>query len=528
MRSALYWYSWQGLKATKMEEDSRRAHVLKTARASIHSNGTNFTIAAVCREAGLSRSQIRRIFSTKAKLLKALKQEIEEHPRTNNILCRIRDTDDESLECRLRVVERAIASLEVRLLSEQRDHLYAIGSPEEGHSGELFLSHTEARPSTSPIVDVQPFSATFNSAATLVPTVGPPPKIEACEREAHLNRTDIAGGSQKVPELPPILPLGLQEPSPQPVNSKPNDQTSFTKNAPPIISDSTALFEAAGNPIPTLTVEPEVMRTILKNARAQVGKVVDLESQNHVSRSITVKRFAKASSAVLVVLGFLVGALAHYRNREVKTEGAQSSSTVVPKVTIINATGEDGTSGETPPAWIKSAMKNASRGDAHAQTSLALAYLRGDGVGVNPAAAIGWSEMAALQGDPSAQFILATLYTSGIKPNPQLAVRWFSTAAVRGNIKAMHNLALAYLNGDGVPKNPAAAVGWFSKAASAGYRDSAFDLGVLYERGEEVQQDPSLAMRWYNIAASRGDLEAVKRIGYLKTSFATDASDRPN
>jgi AcrR family transcriptional regulator len=516
------------MKATKMEEDSRRAHVLKTARASIHSNGTNFSIAAVCRESGLSRSQMRRIFSTKAKLLKALKQEMEEHPRANNILCRIHDIDDEWLERRLRVLERAIASLEVRLLSEQRHHLYAIGSPEGKHSGELFLSNAEARPSTSPIVDVKPFAATFNSAANFGPTVEPPPKIEACAREAHLNRTDITDGSQTVPELPPILPLGLQEPSPEPVSPKPNDQTSFIKNAPPIISDSTALFEAAGNPIPTPTVEPEVMRTILKNARAQVSKVVDFESEKHVSRSITVKRFAIASSAVLAVFGILAGTLAHYRNREEKTEGAQSSSTVVQKVTIINATGEDGTSGETLPAWIKSAMKNASRGDAHAQTKLALAYLRGDGVGVNPAAAMGWSEMAALQGDPSAQFILATLYASGIKPDPQLAVRWFASAAVRGNIKAMHNLALAYLNGDGVQKNPTAAVSWFSKAASTGYRDSAFDLGVLYERGEEVQQDPSLAMRWYNIAASKGDIEAIKRIEYLKTSFATDASDSQN
>jgi localization factor PodJL len=142
-------------------------------------------------------------------------------------------------------------------------------------------------------------------------------------------------------------------------------------------------------------------------------------------------------------------------------------------------------------------------------------------VDIDPVTAISWSEMAAVQGEPTAQFVLATLYAKGIKLDLRLADRWLASAASRGNLKAMHNLAIAYLNGEGVFKNPTAAVNWFRKAALAGYRDSAFDLAVLYERGEGVHQDPSLAMQWYNLAASQGDLEAAKRLEFLKTSVTT-------
>jgi localization factor PodJL len=262
------------------------------------------------------------------------------------------------------------------------------------------------------------------------------------------------------------------------------------------------------------------MRTILKNARAQASTAVDLDGERHVSRLENLKHFAIASVAI-VVLGVITSTVARYHRSQPQSNRMQQQTRTVPTVTIINATGEDGSTAKQPPSRITNLTKLAIRGDIHAQSKLAIAYLRGDGVDVDPVAAISWSEMAAVQGEPNAQFILATLYAKGIKSDPRLADRWLASAASRGNLKAMHNLAIAYLNGDGVSKDPAAAVNWLRKAALAGYRDSAFDLAVLYERGEGVHQDPSLAMQWYNLAASQGDLEAAKRLDYLKTSLAT-------
>ncbi|MBS0282315.1 MAG: SEL1-like repeat protein, partial [Proteobacteria bacterium] len=81
----------------------------------------------------------------------------------------------------------------------------------------------------------------------------------------------------------------------------------------------------------------------------------------------------------------------------------------------------------------------------------------------------------------------------------------------------MHNLAIAYVQGNGAPKNPAAAARWFARAASQGYVDSAFDLAVLYEQGLGVAQSPREALRWYRIAAASGDRTAAARAHFLET-----------
>ena len=91
----------------------------------------------------------------------------------------------------------------------------------------------------------------------------------------------------------------------------------------------------------------------------------------------------------------------------------------------------------------------ADSGDATAETMLALAYLRGAGVGSDEAAAMRWSMAAAAQGQPVAEYLLGTLYLDGNRDQAQ-AARWFRAAAAQGNIKAMHNLAIAYAEGLGV------------------------------------------------------------------------------
>ena len=189
-----------------------------------------------------------------------------------------------------------------------------------------------------------------------------------------------------------------------------------------------------------------------------------------------------------------------------------------PEVLIIDATGAapDPMYQETPPV-LRDVVVRARRGETKAQIQLAQSFLKGDGFAADPIAAARWSDEAAAQGDATAQFILGTLYSEGIKPNARLAFDWFSAAASRGNVKAMHNLAIAYLNGAGVTQDSRAAAAWFEKAASAGYRDSAFDLAVLYERGEGVDQNSLEALKWYDQAASFGDPEAMQRATYLRS-----------
>ena len=169
---------------------------------------------------------------------------------------------------------------------------------------------------------------------------------------------------------------------------------------------------------------------------------------------------------------------------------------------------------------VTSMMARAGSGDAKAQSALAFAYLRGNGVKRDIGAAIHWSQAAAAKGDPDAEYLIGSLIQSGtgIARDPQQAFTWFRRSADAGNVKAMHNLAIAYVQGNGTPKDATAAATWFARAASAGYMDSAFDLAVLYEQGLGVPQNEQQALHWYRMAANAGDRTAAARAHMLETA----------
>jgi TPR repeat protein len=165
-------------------------------------------------------------------------------------------------------------------------------------------------------------------------------------------------------------------------------------------------------------------------------------------------------------------------------------------------------------------LARAEGGDAKAQSALAFAYLRGNGVKRDIAAAVRWSQAAAAKGDPDAEYLIGSLIQSGtgISRDPLQAFTWFQRSAEAGNVKAMHNLAIAYVQGNGTPKDATEAATWFARAASAGYTDSAFDLAVLYEQGLGVAQNEQQALHWYRIAANAGDRGAARRAHMLETA----------
>jgi AcrR family transcriptional regulator len=196
------------------------------------------------------------------------------------------------------------------------------------------------------------------------------------------------------------------------------------------------------------------------------------------------------------------------------------------------------TAGEAQAAWqgaatsyrhaaqdtLSRTIAQADYGDARAETRLALAYLRGQGVVHDPAAALRWSSAAAKAGQPVAEYLLGALTQQGAAaaPDPARAFGWFQDAAAKGNLKAMHNLAIAYAEGLGTSKDAAKAAEWFTRAAERGYTDSAFDLAVLYERGQGVPQDLSQALKWYGIAAKAGDTASQARAQFLRGQLRPD------
>ena len=456
-----------------MDQESVRKDLLKTARSLVLRDGSNFTLASLCKESGLNRSQLRRIFPNKTALIAALDQEIiaeslakfseaKLHEETLQEVSQNEPAapqpDNDWVDRRLRVLERAIELLETRIetVSVEQSRLSA------AHA-ELSAQEMPAMP---PVMAEAP-----------LPVPGPaelPPFMA----------TDKLGDT--VAEIPAHEP-----------------------RSPQILEDY--VFQ----PTP---VEPKVIRDMLDNARTLVNSASGSVQQTSEQRNI---KLVLIGAAAIVLVGLVIGVVSvggAARATQTSEPADTKASIKAAGMTIINATGRVVPEQMTPAT--KTLTARAEKGDATAQADLALAYLRGDGVVSNPAAASGWAGLSATNGHAMGQFLLGAIYNTGIKADPHTGFRWMSAAALNGNVKAMHNVAVAFVIGSGIEKNPTEAANWFGKAAAKGYRDSAFDLAVLYERGEGVAQSTQRALYWYDRAAQAGDKEASQRAALLRFGTA--------
>ena len=177
---------------------------------------------------------------------------------------------------------------------------------------------------------------------------------------------------------------------------------------------------------------------------------------------------------------------------------------------------------EIPQAIGTPALRKAAlEGDPKAQFIVASSYLGGRVVKRDFAKAAQWYAKAAAQGLPVAQYRLGTLYERG-RGLPRDAARarhWYERAARAGNVKAMHNLAVILADNKDGKADYAAAAHWFKAAAEHGLRDSQYNLAVLYLRGLGVKADKSQAYKWFALAARSGDMDAGQRMAALKSSL---------
>lgn len=85
--------------------------------------------------------------------------------------------------------------------------------------------------------------------------------------------------------------------------------------------------------------------------------------------------------------------------------------------------------------------------------------------------------------------------------------------AEQGDAKAQSGLALAYLNGQGVPKDVGLARQWAEKAALQGHAEGQYILGSMYLAGTGVLQDFPTALKWFEKAAQQNHAAAQYRLG---------------
>lgn len=176
-----------------------------------------------------------------------------------------------------------------------------------------------------------------------------------------------------------------------------------------------------------------------------------------------------------------------------------------------------------PPETGTEALRAAAlEGDATAQFIVASRYLDGEGVQADPAKAAFWYEQAAASGLAPAQYWLATLFErgKGVVLDPAAALTWYERAARQGNVKSMHNAAVLRLGDSAGPADHAKAFSLFQAAAERGLADSQFNLAILFERGLGTPANVPEAVFWYRLAASSGDPHAEERAAKLSEGLS--------
>ncbi|WP_174801770.1 tetratricopeptide repeat protein [Martelella limonii] len=130
--------------------------------------------------------------------------------------------------------------------------------------------------------------------------------------------------------------------------------------------------------------------------------------------------------------------------------------------------------------------------------------------------ALPWFEASAEADIADAQYALSQLYPA-LEDVPEekkaLSVFWLRRAAEGDHDTAQLDLALALINGQGMPRNLEKGIDWLRRAALNGNVAAASRLAYLYSKGIGVEADPETAATFYLSARRLGlvepDMEAV-------------------
>lgn len=166
----------------------------------------------------------------------------------------------------------------------------------------------------------------------------------------------------------------------------------------------------------------------------------------------------------------------------------------------------------------------AEAGDPVSQCKLAMAYLKGLGIGKDSKMALHWYQRAAEAGNCAAQYNLADMYMrgDGVVPDQAEALIWFKKAAEAGDLDAFYNLGLIYLGrGRGrtsVDVDEALSTECFLKAADGGLARAQYEAGVIYLHGRGLVADREKAKYWFERALENGVARALEQLEQLSLS----------
>jgi localization factor PodJL len=170
----------------------------------------------------------------------------------------------------------------------------------------------------------------------------------------------------------------------------------------------------------------------------------------------------------------------------------------------------------------------AAEGDPRAQFVVATRYMNGEKVERDFSHAAYWYGKAAASGLAPAQYRVATLYErgKGVGKDMKAALGWYERAASLGNVRSMHNAAVIASGKEAGAPDYARSFKWFSLASAYGLKDSQFNLAVLLERGLGTKAKPEEALFWYYVAARQNDEDAATRAANLSKKVPPELAAR--
>jgi len=160
---------------------------------------------------------------------------------------------------------------------------------------------------------------------------------------------------------------------------------------------------------------------------------------------------------------------------------------------------------EDAPKWFRLA---ADQGHPEAQTMLAKHYVEGRGVPQDFAEARKLYMAATRQEIREANFGLAQLYSNGLggPKDAGSAAALSQRAAEQGHRGAQHFLANLYSTGDGVGQDHAQAVRWFMRAAEQGHPDAQLAVAAAYRDGQGIGENLVLSYVWLAVASKNPEI----------------------
>lgn len=158
----------------------------------------------------------------------------------------------------------------------------------------------------------------------------------------------------------------------------------------------------------------------------------------------------------------------------------------------------------------------SKQGDVRASENIAVMYEEGQGSRVNTTKAAQFWNIALGQGSEKAKGRLA-FYNfqgeGGVDANKTRAAELLATAAEQGDGTAQFNLAIMFLEGDGIPKNETRAEELLKDSMETRNWNAAIALGKLWEDGRgAIKKNETLARAVYKVVIEKApDTEPLKK-----------------